>query len=100
MIASPRLISKFSPINQMNLTGADGTQQALNFNPESQKVLLSLAANRKPAAATNNGPTSDEETVEGTKDIPVANFKSNKLSQIDKKQRAEELDALIKSGKD
>jgi hypothetical protein len=85
----------------MNLTGADGTQQALNFNPESQKVLLSLAANRKPVATgTNNGPTSDEETVEGTKDIPVANFKSNKLSQIDKKQRAEELDALIKSGKD
>lgn len=85
----------------MNLTGADGSQQALNFNPESQKVLLSLAANRKTAASgTKNDPTSDEETVEGTKDIPVANFKSNKLSQIDKKQRAEELDALIKSGKD
>lgn len=60
-----------------------------------------MAANRKPTSSgANNGPTSDEETVEGTKDIPVANFKSNKLSQIDKKQRAEELDALIKSGKD
>jgi len=47
-------------------------------------VLLSLAANRKPTTS-NNGPTSDEETVEGTKDIPVANFKSNKLSQLDKK---------------
>lgn len=60
-------------------------------------MLLSLAANRK-TGNQNNGPTSDEETVEGTKDIPVANFKSNKLSQLDKKQRAEELDALIKSG--
>jgi len=25
MIASPRLVSKFSPISQMNLVGADGT---------------------------------------------------------------------------
>lgn len=41
--------------------------------------MLSLAANRKPVVPSN-GPTSDEETVEGTKEIPIANFKSNKLS--------------------
>ena len=47
MIASPRLISKLSPINQMNLQGPSGPT-ALNFNPDSQKVLLKLAANKKP----------------------------------------------------
>ena len=46
MIASPRLVSKFSPINQMNLVGADGGPQTLNFNPESQKGLLKFAVNK------------------------------------------------------
>jgi len=32
--------------------------------------------------------------------VPIANFKSNKLSQIDKKQRQAEADELMKSGKD
>jgi len=31
MIASPRLMSKLNPINQMNLAGSEG----LNFNPNS-----------------------------------------------------------------
>lgn len=34
-IASPRLMSKLSPLNSMNLV-----QGGLNFNPNSQKVLL------------------------------------------------------------
>jgi hypothetical protein len=37
MIASPRLMSKLKPFDQMNLTGQT---EALNFNPDSQKVLL------------------------------------------------------------
>jgi hypothetical protein len=68
----------------MQLAGGEG----LNFNPNSQKVLLQLAANKKPEATVNNGPNSEDETSgEGTKEIPVANFKSNKLSMIDKKQK-------------
>jgi len=52
-----------------------------------------MAANKKPDDKSNNqGLGSDEETGgEGTKEIPIANFKSNKLSQIDRKQRAEEM---------
>lgn len=34
------------------------------------------------------------------KEIPIANFKSNKLSQLDRKQRAEELKKIVSSGKD
>jgi len=63
-------------------------------------VLLSLAANRKPQVSAQSGQDPDEERTEGAKEIPVANFRSNKLSHIDKKQRAEELEALIKAGKD
>jgi hypothetical protein len=56
-----------------------------------------MAANKKPDTS-NQGPGSDEET--GTKEIPIANFKSNKLSQIDRKQRAVELEELKASGAD
>ena len=38
MIASPRMMSKLSPIN------AFAKDQGINFNPDSQKVLLKLAA--------------------------------------------------------
>jgi len=39
MIASPRLMSKLKPFDQMNLVG--GAQpDVLNFNPDSHKVLL------------------------------------------------------------
>jgi hypothetical protein len=80
MIASPRLMSKLKPFDQMNLTGGG---EALNFNPDSQKVLLQLAANKKKEPT---GPSSDDETGgKGSNVIPIANFKSNKLSQIDKK---------------
>lgn len=45
-----------------------------------------MAANKKPDMSSNQGLGSDEETGgEGTKEIPIANFKSNKLSQIDRK---------------
>jgi hypothetical protein len=69
----------------------------LNFNPNAQKVLLQAAANRKPGEL--DGPK--DETSEMTAgEIPIANFKSNKLSQIDRKQRAEDLENIIKEGND
>lgn len=40
-------------------------------------------------------PTNIEEDKTNT--IPIANFKSNKLSQIDKKQRQEEFEKLKKA---
>ena len=47
-IASPKLMSKLSPLAQMGL-GTD----SINFNPNAQKVLLQAAANR---GATGDGP--------------------------------------------
>lgn len=44
MIASPRLMSKLKPFDSMNLTGSS---EALNFNPDSQKVLLQFATGKK-----------------------------------------------------
>lgn len=96
MIASPRLMSKLAPVNQMNLAGGGDD---LNFNPNSQKVLLQLAANKK-SEMTNENNSADETGGEGTKEIPIAQFKSNKLSMIDKKQRAEELEKMVKDGSD
>ncbi len=62
---------------------------------------MQLAANKKSETTANNGPNSEDETSgEGTKEIPVANFKSNKLSMIDKKQKQEDLEKMIKSGTD
>ena len=60
----------------------------LNFNPKAQQFLLKIAVNNKQ----NQQQTDENEgTDENTSNIvpAVANFKSNKLSQIDKKQRAE-----------
>ena len=82
-------MSKLSPLSTMGLGG-------LNFNPNAQKVLLQAAANRKPGE--NNGLEGEVRDRAG--EIPITNFKSNKLSMIDKKQRAEELEEIIKSGKD
>jgi len=82
MIASPRLMSKLAPVNQMNFAGVE----ELNFNPDSQKVLLQMASNKKAGDATGDSHAADDETGgEGTKEIPIAQFKSNKLSMIDKK---------------
>lgn len=78
MIASPRLMSKLKPFDGMNLVGGS-TPDQLNFNPESQKVLLQMAANRK--TDVTQGPGSDEDVGgEGANNVAVANFKSNKLA--------------------
>lgn len=91
MIASPRLMSKLNPISEMSLD-----TQGINFDPDSKKMLLQNAANK------SKGPTEEDESTGGdqTKEIPIANFRSNKLSQLDRKQRAEEVQKLMQSGKD
>jgi hypothetical protein len=71
-------MSKLKPFDGMNLVGGS-TPDQLNFNPESQKVLLQMAANRK--ADVTQGPGSDEDVGgEGANNVAVANFKSNKLA--------------------
>jgi hypothetical protein len=78
MIASPRLMSKLKPFDNMNLVGGSSPDQ-LNFNPESQKILLQMAANRK--ADVTQGPGSDDDVAgEGANNIAVGNFKSNKTA--------------------
>lgn len=67
-------------------------RNGLNFNPKAQKFLLSVAVNK--GAGLENQVVQLHEGEGGTDEnrtnsIPVTNFKSNKLSQIDKKQRAD-----------
>ena len=64
-------------------------RNGLNFNPKAQKFLLSVAVNKGGNEGAvvqinneENGGGTDENR---TNSIPVTNFKSNKLSQIDKK---------------
>ena len=59
-----------------------------------------MAANRKPGEGPGeSGPGSNDGEVNANS-IPVANFKSNKLSHIDRKARADELEAMMRDGKD
>jgi hypothetical protein len=44
--------------------------------------------------------TQDETDESSGFEIPVANFKSNKLSQIDRKKRQEDLKGIVESGND
>lgn len=45
-------MSKLKPFDSMNLVGGS-SPESLNFNPDSQKVLLQMAANKKPTDTTN-----------------------------------------------
>lgn len=80
-IASPKFSSNLSPLSQMGLSGG-----GLNFNPNSQKVLLQAAMTRKQTE-----PEIGENSQTAAGEIPITKFKSNKLSQISKKARAEDL---------
>jgi len=53
LIASPKMMSKLSPINSL------ANKQGLNFNPNSQRVLLQLAANKKPGEGPGEGQGND-----------------------------------------
>jgi len=93
MIASPRLMSKLNPISQMNL---DPT--AVNLNPDSQKLLLKHASQQPITQKLTE--SNDAEEGSSTQEVAISNFKSNKLSQINKKQRADEMQQMISEGKD
>ena len=68
-------MSKLSPLNSMNLV-----QDGLNFNPNSQKVLLQIAAGKNPVKMQQQLTCKTRAFESIDIDIPVANFKSNKLS--------------------
>lgn len=84
MIASPKIMSKLSPINTLV------ARQSLNVNPNSQKALLRFAVNNKESQDISAHSQDGGEEENKTNSIPICNFKSNKLSHIDKKHRAEE----------
>ncbi len=80
-------MSKLSPIQTLL------NRNGLNINPAIQKNLLNYAVN-KPK------DLNIEESADRTNLIPVTNFKSNKLSHIDKKQRAEQVQKMLLEGLD
>ncbi len=89
-------MGRMSPINNMF------ERKGLNFNPKAQQYLLSVAVNKNNAAGgavqIEEGGNAVEENK--TNSIHVSNFKSNKLSHIDKKQRAEEVQKMKDLGLD
>ena len=82
------MLTKSSPVNELarrnNLQLRVDTAGRGALNKYAQNPL-SLAQAAK--MTEEHSPTSVEE--DKTNMIPIANFKSNKLSQIDKKQRQE-----------
>lgn len=92
-IASPKIVSKFSPINSIV------HRQGLTVNTGAMGVLKKYGAknpgdeSEQISAFDQNGKEEDK-----TNAIPIANFKSNKLSHIDKKHRAEEFEKMMESG--
>lgn len=69
LIASPKMMSKLSPVN------AFAKEQGINFNPDSQKVLLQMASKGGKDAAGD-----EKETV------TVSNFKSNRGGIAERKK--------------
>lgn len=90
-IASPRLMSKLSPISQFV------KNQGINVNPMSQKGLLKYAMNtnkesNKAAADGDSDDSGDERDISG--------FKSKKETAAQKAARQKELDELKALGND
>lgn len=72
-------MSKLSPVNSMI------KKNALTVNTSS---LLSKYSQNQPAAKTDEQMAEEQEVPEDRiNSITISNFKSNKLSQIDKKAR-------------
>jgi len=91
-------MTKSSPVNEL---WRKNNIKLLTVDTTGAKNILAkyaaggggLGAVSKPATARYEGPDSPIEE-DKTNSIPIANFKSNKLSQIDKKQRLEEFEKL------
>jgi hypothetical protein len=77
-------MSKLSPINML------AVKNSINFAPSSQSALLRNVVNKtKIEGAEQKMQAMELDDEVSTNTIPICNFKSNKLSHIDKKQRAE-----------
>lgn len=89
-IASPRLMSKLSPVSQFV------ANNNINVNPISQKGLLKYAMNKdKPNKEIADGGDSD---TDGDQDF--AGFKSKNMTKEEKAKREKELEELKANGKD
>jgi len=88
-IASPKLVSKFSPINKLvnNLTVNTGMGGALKKYTQNKNEDIVMAE------SDSNGQVEEDKT----NSIPISNFKSNKLSHIDKQTRMAEFEKMINS---
>lgn len=99
-IASPKIMTKSSPVNElwrrnnMKLTvDTAGARNALTkyaLGGGMAGVAKPLSEAQQRAAEEGNSPVEEDKTNM----IPIANFKSNKLSQIDKRQRQEEFEKI------
>ena len=91
-IASPRLMSKLSPISQFV------KNQGINVNPMSQKGLLKYAMN---TAKIDNAKVVEGDDSEGSNDErDISGFKSKKEGAAAKAARQMELDQLKALGND
>ena len=87
------MLTKSSPVNEL----ARRNNLQLRVDTAGRGALNKYAQNPPSLAQAakmteEHSPTSVEE--DKTNMIPIANFKSNKLSQIDKKQRQEEFEKM------
>lgn len=88
-IASPRLMSKLSPVNTLI------KNQGINVNPLSQQGLLKYAMNKDPKANTKGGSDSDSDN-----DQDISKFGSKKQQAAEKAAREKELEELKRQGLD
>ena len=86
-IASPRLMSKLSPV------ACFVKNQGINVNPMSQKGLLKYALNQKKTEKKANDSDSNEES-------DFSKFQSKKDMEKEKEKRQKELNEMMKLGKD
>lgn len=90
-IASPRLMSKLSPISQFV------KNQGINVNPMSQKGLLKYAMNTNKIDNAKIGDGGDSDSGD---ERDISGFKSKKETAAQKAARQKELDDLKKLGND
>jgi hypothetical protein len=93
-IASPKILTKASPVNDL----ARRTGMSLKVDTSNARNALAKYAQNPGGIAKVTAEESKDEspTIEEDKInmIPIANFKSTKLSQIDRKQRQEEFEKM------
>lgn len=93
-IASPKIMTKSSPVNELwrrnNIKLTVDTAGARNA-----LAKYAMGGSMAGVAKTSERPHQEGDSPieeDKTNMIPIANFKSNKLSQINKKQRLEEFE--------